>query len=82
MIQGILKEAPALTRLRAAPLVPEREQFISHADANEMWRLQSARGDPRFTELSRAREWSRQMKERGELRLLRLARMAKFFERY
>jgi hypothetical protein len=38
------------------------------ADPNAMWRLQVAKGDPRFTELSRAQEYSRQMRERGELR--------------
>jgi hypothetical protein len=56
------------------------------ADPNEMWRLQRANGDPKFTELSRARDYSRQMKERGELReglhLSRRARAAMFFERH
>jgi hypothetical protein len=52
------------------------------ADPSQMWRLQRANGDPRFTELSRTREYSQLMKERGELRSSRLARMAKFFERY
>ena len=33
-----------------------------------MWRLERANGDPRFTELSRAREYTQLMKERGELR--------------
>jgi len=31
---------------------------------------------------SRSSEYSRQMRERGELRLLRCAQRAKFFERY
>ncbi|MGC1965447.1 MAG: hypothetical protein WA673_03245, partial [Candidatus Acidiferrales bacterium] len=35
------------------------------ADPNEMWRLQTIRGDPRFEDLTRAREHSRQMRERG-----------------
>jgi hypothetical protein len=49
------------------------------ADPNEMWRLQKAKGDPRFTGLNRAREYSRQIGERGELRGgLRLSRQAKF----
>jgi hypothetical protein len=52
------------------------------ADPNEMWRLQATRGDPRFEDLSRARERSRQMRERGELRLSLSAKRAKFFERY
>jgi hypothetical protein len=51
------------------------------ADPSHVWRLQRANGDPRFTELSRAREYSQQMRERGELRSSRLARMAKFFTR-
>lgn len=38
------------------------------ADPKEMWRVQAANGDPRFEELSRAREYSRQRRERGELR--------------
>lgn len=56
------------------------------AAPDEMWRLQKTRGDPRFEDLSRAREYSRQMSERGELRgdstLTRSAKLAKFFERY
>jgi hypothetical protein len=56
------------------------KEFI--ADPSQMWRLQRANGDPRFTELSRAREYSQQMRERGELRSSRLARIAKFFKRY
>jgi hypothetical protein len=53
------------------------------ADPNEMWRLQAAKGDPRFEDLSRAREHSRQMRERGELRgemhLSRGAKWARLF---
>lgn len=45
------------------------------ADPAEMWRLQAAKGDPRFTELSRAQEFSRQMRECGELRFSRRARL-------
>jgi integrase/recombinase XerD len=30
MIESILKERPALARHRAAPLLREREQFLSH----------------------------------------------------
>ncbi len=51
------------------------------ADPSQMWRLQRANGDPRFTELSRAQGYSQQMRERRELRSSRLARMAKFFSR-
>jgi hypothetical protein len=36
--------------------------------SKEMWRLQATRGDPQFTDLTSAREYSRQMAERGELR--------------
>ena len=52
------------------------------ADPSQMWRLQRTNGDPRLAELSRAQECSQQMRERGELRLSRLARMAKLFKRY
>jgi hypothetical protein len=52
------------------------------ADSTEMWRLQVAKGDPKFGEFSRAQEHSRQMRERGELRLSPSAKRAKFFERY
>jgi hypothetical protein len=52
------------------------------ADPNEMWRLQTTRGDPKFEDLRRARDYSRQMRERGELRLSPSAKRAKFFERY
>jgi hypothetical protein len=55
-------------------------------DPKEMWRLQATKGDPQFTELTRARENSRQMRERGELRgdshLSRGAKWAKFLERH
>jgi hypothetical protein len=37
-------------------------------DASEMWRLQAAKGEPRFPEFSRAQESSRHMRERGQLR--------------
>jgi hypothetical protein len=50
-----------------------------HVDPGQMWRLQAARGDPKFAELSRARDCTEQMKERGEIRGSRLARVAKFF---
>ena len=39
------------------------------ADPSEMWRLQAAEGDPHFMDFSRAKEYSLEMKERGELRL-------------
>jgi hypothetical protein len=52
------------------------------ADPSQMWRLHRANSDPRFTELSRAQDYSQQMRERGELRSSRLARTAKFFARY
>jgi hypothetical protein len=38
------------------------------ADSKEMRRLQAANGDPRFAELTRAREYTQRMRERGELR--------------
>jgi len=41
-------------------------QFM--ADPKGMWRLQAAKGDPRFAELSRARGFTQRMRERGELR--------------
>jgi hypothetical protein len=55
------------------------------ADPTEMYGEVRRCGDPNFAQLSRAREHSRQMKERGELRgglhLSRRARLAKFLER-
>jgi hypothetical protein len=48
------------------------------ADPSEMWRLQRANGDPNFGQLSRAREYSRQMIELGELRTSRRLRWAEF----
>lgn len=52
------------------------------ADASQMWRLQAARGDPKFVELSRAKECSLEMKDRGELRSSRRAKLARFLKRY
>jgi hypothetical protein len=56
-----------------------RELGISHtwlqklirefqADPSEMWRLQARYGDPTLAQLDRAREYTRRMRERGELR--------------
>jgi len=50
-------------------------------DPSEVRRLQ-AYGDPKFAELIRARECTREMKERGDLRLSRVEKWAKFLERY
>ena len=47
------------------------------ADPTEILRLQTAKGDPKFAELSRAREYSLRMKERGELRSSRRKEWAK-----
>lgn len=49
-------------------------------DPSEVRRLQ-AYGEPKFAELLYARECTREMKERGELRPSRLDKWAKFFER-
>jgi hypothetical protein len=38
------------------------------ADPGEMRRLQAARGDPKFADLTRGREYTQQMRERYELR--------------
>lgn len=54
------------------------------AHPTEMYREARRCGDPSFVQLSRAREYSRQMRERGELRgdfhTTRRARLAKLFE--
>jgi hypothetical protein len=42
------------------------QQF--QADPSEMRRLQAMRGDPRFADLARAREYTQQMRDRYELR--------------
>jgi hypothetical protein len=56
------------------------------ADSCEMWRQQAANGGPKFTELTRAEEYSRQMRDRSELRgdwhLSRGAKLARLFERH
>jgi hypothetical protein len=48
------------------------------ADPTEMWRLQRANGDPKSADLSRAKEYSLEMKESGELRSSRRARWTEF----
>src|SRR5713226_4111761 len=81
-------------RDRNRPLVRAwaRELGISHVwllklvrkfetDPAEVRRLQ-AYGDPKPEQLSRAQEYTRHMRERGELRLSRRAKWEKFFERY
>jgi hypothetical protein len=52
------------------------------ADPTEMYGKVRRLGDPNFAQLSRAREQTWMMGERGELRGSRLAKVAKFFERY
>jgi hypothetical protein len=51
-------------------------------DPAEMWRLQAAHGDPTLAQLTDAREYTQEMKQRGELRLPRREKWAKFLERY
>ena len=51
------------------------------AEPGEMQREVLRGGDPTLAQLSRARENSRQMRERGELRLSRREKWATFFER-
>jgi hypothetical protein len=50
-------------------------------DPDEVRRLQ-AYGDPTLEQLSCSRECTREMKERGELRLSRRERWERFFDRY
>jgi hypothetical protein len=50
-------------------------------DPTEVRQLQ-AYGDPKVGDLSRARENTRQMRERGELRLSRREKWSKFYERF
>jgi transposase len=57
-----------------------KKEFM--VDGREMRRLQALQGDPKFPEFKRAQERSEQMRERGELRLLRSSRRATFFERH
>src|SRR5215472_12873971 len=38
---------------------------------DEMWRVQAAEGDPKLTDLGDARECTREMRQRGELRPLK-----------
>lgn len=56
------------------------------ADPSKMYREARRCGDPTYAQLTRAREYSRQMGECGELRgglhLSRRARLARLFERY
>ena len=51
-------------------------------DPSEVLREARRCGDPTFAQLSRARENTRQLRERGELRSSRLARLANFLKRY
>lgn len=51
------------------------------SDPNERRRLWAS-GDPQVAELSRSREYTRQMRVHGELRLSRREKSARFFERH
>ena len=52
------------------------------ADLSGMYREQRRYGDPNHSQLSRAREQTKQMMQRGELRSSHLARVADFLKRY
>jgi hypothetical protein len=45
---------------------------------SQMWRLQAARDDPQLADLSRARDCTEEMRERGELRTSREANLTKY----
>jgi hypothetical protein len=51
-------------------------------DPSQMYREARRCGDPTFAQLTRARESTRRMREQGELRGSRLAKVANFFARY
>jgi hypothetical protein len=51
-------------------------------DPGEIRRLQAAHGDPTLSQLSQAREYTREMRERGELRVSMREKWERFFERY
>ena len=55
-------------------------QFREHPD--ETQREMGRYGDPTLAQLNRARGYTRQMKERGELRLSRREKSSKFLERH
>jgi hypothetical protein len=52
------------------------------ADPSEMYRQARRCGEPTYVQLTRAREYTRRMREQGELRGSRLAKVADFFKRY
>lgn len=52
------------------------------ADPSEIQREVLRAGDPTLTQFSRAREDTRRMRERGELRLFRRTKLTRFFEHY
>jgi transposase len=52
------------------------------ADPTQMLREARRCGGPSFAQLTRAREYTRRMREEGELRGSRVAKVADFFKRY
>jgi hypothetical protein len=51
-------------------------------DPSEMYREARRCGEPAYAQLTRAREYTRRMREQGELRGSRLAKVADFFRHY
>jgi transposase len=51
-------------------------------DPSEMYREARRYGEPAYAQLTRAREYTQRMREQGELRGSRLAKVADFFKRY
>ena len=51
-------------------------------DPSEMYREARRCGEPAYAQLTRAREYTQRMREQGELRGSRLAKVADFFRRY
>jgi hypothetical protein len=52
------------------------------ADPSKMYQEGRRCGEPTYAQLTRTREHTRRMREQGELRGSRLAKVADFFERY
>jgi len=52
------------------------------ADPSQMWRLQRAHGDPRYSDLCHAQALTGRMREEGESRGSHLAKVANFFRRH
>ena len=66
-----LQAKVAMEILRMCGMYAPTKVQLDVSNKRHMWRLQATEGDPKLADLIRAQEYTREMKQRGELRMSR-----------